>query len=163
MSYCFRHEPSDDPARMQMFRMHEHVRAGGCRRRVIAWREMWLARAEAFTAALGLDGAVERRHRIRSSAAAARCSPSTSAISASSSRSSRRSPATSARRPIISLNYHQDHFGTAFGIADARRRGRRTPSCVGFGLERIALALYPPPRIRPSRHGRRRSVRELGL
>ncbi len=27
MSYCFRHEPSDDAGRMQMFRMHEHVRA----------------------------------------------------------------------------------------------------------------------------------------
>ena len=24
-SYCFRHEPSDDPARMQLFRMREYV------------------------------------------------------------------------------------------------------------------------------------------
>ena len=27
-SYCFRHEPSVDPARMQMFRMREFVRIG---------------------------------------------------------------------------------------------------------------------------------------
>ena len=27
-SYCFRHEPSVDPARMQMFRMREYVRIG---------------------------------------------------------------------------------------------------------------------------------------
>ena len=28
LSYCFRHEPSIDPARMQLFRQREHVRVG---------------------------------------------------------------------------------------------------------------------------------------
>ena len=27
-SYCFRHEPSNDPARMQLFRQREYVRIG---------------------------------------------------------------------------------------------------------------------------------------
>ena len=58
MSYCFRHEPSDDPAGCRcsectstcapaMRRVCSHGASGG------------FARAEAFTAALGLDGRVE--------------------------------------------------------------------------------------------------------
>ena len=89
----------------------------------MAWREMWIDR-----------GAVVDRQRsastrdwtwppIRSSAAAANCWRSTSAISGSSSRSSRRSPATSSPTAIISLNYHQDHFGAALRHPDRRRRG----------------------------------------
>jgi hypothetical protein len=58
MSYCFRHEPSDDAGRMQMFRMHEHVRATDPES-AMAWREMWIGRAERLTAALGLDTRVE--------------------------------------------------------------------------------------------------------
>src|SRR5262245_15615773 len=54
MSYCFRHEPSEDPGRMQMFRMHEHVRLAE-RERVIAWREIWLGRMQPFADALGLE------------------------------------------------------------------------------------------------------------
>jgi seryl-tRNA synthetase len=42
---------------------------------------------------------------------------------------------------IISLNYHQEHFGRHFGISTAEAATAHT-SCVGFGLERIALALY---------------------
>ena len=63
--------------------------------------------------------------------------------------------------PIISLNYHEDHFGTAFGIVTADGRPAHT-SCVGFGLERMALALF-------RRHGFDRPAwpaavrRELGL
>ena len=42
---------------------------------------------------------------------------------------------------IISLNYHQDHFGALFGITTADGAVAHT-SCVGFGLERLTLALY---------------------
>jgi seryl-tRNA synthetase len=42
---------------------------------------------------------------------------------------------------IISLNYHQDHFGNIFGIRTADGATAHT-ACVGFGLERIALALF---------------------
>ena len=52
-------------------------------------------------------------------------------------------PIGSDERPtaIISLNYHQDHFGAIFGIRTADGEVAHT-ACVGFGLERIALALY---------------------
>jgi len=159
MSYCFRHEPSDDPARMQSFRMHEQVRAGN-EESVIAWRERWVPRAEAFTAALGLDGRVE----LASDPFFGRGGT----MLAVNQRDRRLKleivvPIASEERPtpIISLNYHEDHFGTAFGIVTADGRPAHT-SCVGFGLERMALALF-------RRHGFDRPAwpasvrRELGL
>ena len=139
MSYCFRHEPSDDPARMQMFRMHEHVRLGD-EDTVIAWRQLWLVRAETFVAALGLDAGRQvasdpffgrggkllavnqREQRLKLEIVA----PISSRDSATA---------------IISLNYHQEHFGELFDIRTADGEVAHT-ACVGFGLERIALALY---------------------
>ena len=54
-------------------------------------------------------------------------------------------PIASDERPtaIVSLNYHQDHFGDLFAISTADGTVAHT-ACVGFGLERIALALYRP-------------------
>jgi seryl-tRNA synthetase len=40
-----------------------------------------------------------------------------------------------------SFNLHQDKFGQAFGISLREGRCAHT-ACVGFGLERLALALY---------------------
>ncbi len=42
-SYCFRHEPSLEPTRMQLFRMREYVRMGSPEE-VLAFREVWLDR-----------------------------------------------------------------------------------------------------------------------
>lgn len=139
MSYCFRHEPSDDPARMQMFRMHEHVRAAD-RATIGAWLEVWLARAKSFGEELGLE---------------ARCSVASDPffgrggkLLAEAQRDQRLkleivAAIASDEQPtaIISLNSHQDHFGEAFGIRTADGAVAHT-ACVGFGLERIALALY---------------------
>jgi seryl-tRNA synthetase len=159
MSYCFRHEPSDDPARMQSFRMHEHVRAGD-EESVLEWRERWIPRAEAFTAVLGLDGRVELANDPFFGRGGT--------LLAVNQRDRRLKlevvvPIASEEclTPIISLNYHQDHFGSAFGIATASGGPAHT-ACVGFGLERIALALF-------RRHGFDRPAwpaavrRELGL
>ena len=41
---------------------------------------------------------------------------------------------------ISSSNYHLDHFGLGFGIETAERQCR-AHRCVGFGVERITLAL----------------------
>jgi seryl-tRNA synthetase len=159
MSYCFRHEPSDDASRMQMFRMHEQVRLADPQS-VVSWREKWLLRAKSFTDALALD---------------ARCETASDPFFGRGGKllaGSQRdlglkleivTPIASAECPtaIISLNYHQDHFGRVFDITTAGGSAAHT-SCVGFGLERIALALY-------RRHGFARerwaaSVREaLGL
>jgi seryl-tRNA synthetase len=139
MSYCFRHEPSKDPGRMQMFRMHEHVRAGESET-VTAWRESWIARAEAFTVALSLDAqtnvasdpffgrggkllAVNQRDQ--------RLKLEMSVCIASDEQPT----------AIISLNYHHDHFSEAFAITTADA-GIAHTACVGFGLERIVLALF---------------------
>jgi seryl-tRNA synthetase len=139
MSYCFRHEPSADAGRMQMFRMREHVRAATADE-VVAWREMWLDRAQALAAALGLDARVE----VASDPFFGRGGK----LLAVNQRDQRLkleilAPISNAERPsaIISLNYHQDHFGGLFGIRSADAAVAHT-SCVGFGLERIALALF---------------------
>lgn len=42
---------------------------------------------------------------------------------------------------IISFNYHQDHFGHLFDIHTSTKEVAHT-ACVGFGRERIALALF---------------------
>ena len=139
MSYCFRHEPSDDAGRMQMFRMHEHVRAADAET-VVAWRERWLGRVQSLAEALGLDARVE----VASDPFFGRGGK----LLAVSQRDQRLkfeivAPIASDEQPtaIISLNYHQDHFGALFGITTADGAVAHT-SCIGFGLERLALALY---------------------
>jgi seryl-tRNA synthetase len=147
MSYCFRHEPSDDPARMQMFRMHEHVRAAEPEA-VVEWREMWLHRVERMVQGLDIDGRVE----VASDPFFGRGGQ----LLAANQRDRRLkleivAPIASSDAPaaIISLNCHQDYFGDLFGITTADGKAAHT-ACVGFGLERIALALY-------YRHGLSRS------
>jgi seryl-tRNA synthetase len=139
MSYCFRHEPSADPARMQMFRMHEHVRAAD-RDAVIAWRDGWTDRLARFVATLALDAHTE----IASDPFFGRAGT----LLADSQRDRRLkleivAPIAGDDCPtaIISLNYHQDHFGERFDIRTSSGEVAHT-ACVGFGLERIALALY---------------------
>jgi len=52
-------------------------------------------------------------------------------------------PVCSKEKPtaIGSCNYHLDHFGTAFEIFTADGQVAHS-ACVGFGLERVALALF---------------------
>jgi seryl-tRNA synthetase len=139
MSYCFRHEPSDDAARMQMFRMHEHVRAADPQT-IASWLDVWLARAMSFTEALGLDA--------RSTVASDPFFGRGGKLLADAQRDQRLKLEIVATigsddcpTAIISLNSHQDHFGEAFGIKTADAAVAHT-ACIGFGLERIALALY---------------------
>jgi seryl-tRNA synthetase len=147
MSYCFRHEPSEDPGRMQMFRMHEHVRAADAET-VIAWRARWLDRVLWLAETLGLDA--------RAEVATDPFFGRGGTLLAESQRDQRLkveivAPVASDEHPtaLISLNYHQDHFGGLFGITTDDGAVAHT-SCVGFGLERLTLALY-------SRHGFHRS------
>jgi seryl-tRNA synthetase len=139
MSYCFRHEPSDDPGRLQMFRMHEHVRLTDAAS-AVAWRDEWIDRAAAMCAALGL----EARLVVASDAFFGR----TGTLLSENQRVQRLklefvTPIAFDERPtaIISLNYHQDHFGEIFSIRSANGTIAHT-ACVGVGLERTALALY---------------------
>ncbi len=139
MSYCFRHEPSDDPGRLEMFRMHEHVRLTDAAS-AVAWRDGWIDRAAAVAGALDLHP----RLVVASDAFFGR----TGTLMAEHQRIQRLklefvAPIASDERPtaIISLNYHQDHFGEIFSIKTAEGTTAHT-ACVGFGLERMTLALY---------------------
>jgi seryl-tRNA synthetase len=52
-------------------------------------------------------------------------------------------PITSQQKPtaVASSNYHLDHFGLAFDIRTADGDVAHS-ACVGFGYERMALALF---------------------
>jgi seryl-tRNA synthetase len=137
-SYVFRHEPSTDPARMQMFHQRELVRIGEAED-VLAWRQIWMARANRIFEQTGL---------------AANCAVASDAffgrkgmLLASSQREQRLKfemrASIAAHEPtaVASFNFHQDYFGSAFGIL--LNDGKVASSaCVGFGLERITLALF---------------------
>jgi len=51
-------------------------------------------------------------------------------------------PVISLEKPtaICSFNWHQDHFSSKFGIRNADESVAHT-ACLGFGLERVTLAL----------------------
>jgi seryl-tRNA synthetase len=52
-------------------------------------------------------------------------------------------PVISAAEPtaLCSFNYHQDKFGSEFGIHTADGAVAHT-ACLGFGMERVAMALF---------------------
>ncbi len=43
---------------------------------------------------------------------------------------------------VASFNYHQDYFSSTYGIAMENGGGPAHTACLGFGLERITLALF---------------------
>ncbi len=138
-SYCFRHEPSTDPARMQIFRIREQVRLGDPSM-VRSFRDRWIGRARELLGALGLP--VEP---------APANDPFFGRGGKLLAESQRREelkyelvlPICSAQRPtaLMSFNCHQGHFGEIFGIRTAEGDVAHS-ACVGFGLERIAIALF---------------------
>jgi len=136
-SYCFRHEPSSDPARMQSFRMREYVRLGRAAD-VQRWRASWLDRGQRMMDALGLSAHVALAN-----------DPffgRTGRMLASNQREQELKyelvvPITNADDPtaLMSFNYHQDLFAGLYAIRVAGETAHT--GCVGFGMERIALAL----------------------
>lgn len=137
-SYCFRHEPSNDPARMQLFRMREYVRMG-TPEQVMAFRNDWMERGKALMASVGLPVEIDvandpffgRAGRMMKNNQRDQNLKFELLI-----------PITSTAKPTacMSFNYHQDHFGKSWEISTADGEVAHT-ACVGFGLERIALAL----------------------
>lgn len=138
-SYCFRHEPSKDPARMQMFRMREFVRFGKPKQ-VQSFRSSWLEKGETMMKKLGVPIHVDlandpffgRTGRMLKNNQRDQGLKFEMLI-----------PIESEEKPTacLSFNYHQDHFGTTWGLIDADGETAHT-ACVGFGLERVALALF---------------------
>jgi seryl-tRNA synthetase len=135
--YVFRNEPSGDPARLQMFHQREMVRIGEAEQ-VIAWREAWMARAKTIFEQTGLKATLA----VASDPFFGRGGK----LMANNQRDQRLKfeilvPIVSDEvTAVASFNFHQDHFGSAFGIQ--LHDGRVANSaCRGFGLERITLAL----------------------
>ena len=133
----FRSEPSEDPARLQSFHMHEHVRIGEPDA-VKAWREQWCDHALGFLTDIQLDVSLQP--------ASDPFFGRTGRMLASSQLQQELKleivTTISADRPtaIASLNYHQDHFATRFGLVTSDGETAHT-ACVGFGEERVVLAL----------------------
>jgi len=139
MSYCFRHEPSEDPARMQMFRMREFIRLGGPEI-VTTWRASWMERGSALLESLGLAVSL-----------VAASDPFFGRVGRMLANNQREQelkfeivvPVTSDENPtaVMSFNYHQQHFSSKFDIRTAPDVLAHT-ACVGFGMERIVMALF---------------------
>lgn len=138
-SYCFRHEPSKDPARQQLFRMREYV-CMGTEQHVTDFRQSWMDRGVEMMKAVGLDVTID----IANDPFFGRAGK----MMVNNQRDQNLKfelliPITSASNPTacMSFNYHQDSFGTKWGLNLADGSVAHT-ACVGFGLERIALALF---------------------
>jgi seryl-tRNA synthetase len=137
--YAFRHEPSVDPARMQIFRMHEFVRLG-TPDEALAHRDHWITLGQEIFHSVGLptqpvvandpffgrggkvQKAIQREQNLKYEFVVPICSEEKPTA-------------------IGSSNYHLDHFGAAFGIRTHDGAVAHS-ACVGFGLEREALALF---------------------
>jgi seryl-tRNA synthetase len=137
-SYVFRNEPSGDPARLQMFHQREMVRMGNAAE-VLDWRETWMRRAGSIFEQVGLAAALDvasdpffgrggkllaktqREERLKFEFAVQIASPLPTAVS--------------------SFNFHNEHFGSAFGI-QLHDGGVANTACLGFGLERVTLAMF---------------------
>lgn len=159
VAFVFRHEPSDDPARMQIFRQREYVRLG-TPEQAVAHRDEWLRRGEEMHRSVGLrvqrvlanDPFFGRGGRVMK--ATQREQDLKYELMA---------PVTSEEKltAITSSNCHLDHFGVAFDIRTHDGAVAHS-ACVGFGLERIALALMAEHGMDPDRWPREvRSVLEL--
>ncbi len=136
---CFRREPSDDPARMQAFHMHEFVHVG-TPESALAFRDRWLERSQEMMADLGLraeaDVANDPFFGRAGSMLAANQRESALKFELLATVSDHEQPTA-----IVSCNCHLDHLTVPFGISSARG-GVAHSACVGFGLERIVLGLF---------------------
>jgi seryl-tRNA synthetase len=136
--YCFRHEPSTDPFRMQAFRQHDYVYLGtpeGAQ----AHRDLWIDRGLDTLTRLGLE--------VKSVIANDPFFGRPGRMLAANQRNEELkyeivTPVYAIEREtaISSSNCHLDHFGRPFGIETPDGEVAHT-ACFGFGVDRITLAL----------------------
>lgn len=136
---CFRREPSKHLDRLQSFRMREYVCIGSPQE-VTGFRQRWSERAQGLADELGLP------YRI-----APASDPFFGRVGQVMAISQLQQalkfelliPVYSEEQPTacMSFNYHQDHFGTTWGLRDAGGAVAHT-GCVAFGMDRLAVALF---------------------
>jgi seryl-tRNA synthetase len=140
LGYCFRHEPSLDPARMQSFRQHEYVYIG-TPDEAVKHRDLWAERAGEILARLGLpfetvvanDPFFGRAGRMLAHSQLDDGLKLELVVPFYGD-----GPDDGVA--VASSNCHRDHFGINFGIESADGNVAHS-ACVGFGMERITLAL----------------------
>jgi seryl-tRNA synthetase len=137
-AYVFRREPSADPARLQMFHQRELVRIGEPEV-VREWRDAWRERALELLGGIGLEveldlasdpffgrsgrmlTASQRQQQLKFEVLTPIAGPGPTAVA--------------------SFNYHQDHFASVYNLRCEDGEQAHT-ACLGFGLERITIALF---------------------
>lgn len=138
-SYCFRREASSELGRMQAFRMREYV-CIGAPETAVAFRESWKAKAEQmanqlgvpFTLAPASDPFFGRAGKLMAVNQVEQALKFELLI-----------PVNSEEAPTacMSFNYHQDHFGTTWGLRTEDGAVAHT-ACSAFGLDRLTIALF---------------------
>ncbi|MGZ6603018.1 MAG: amino acid--[acyl-carrier-protein] ligase [Solirubrobacteraceae bacterium] len=136
-AWVFRHEPSHDPARRQIFHQHELVRIGDPEV-VLEWRDEWSRRGLELLRSFGLAAELDvandpffgRRGRMLARNQQAERLKLELLVQIAG-------PEPTA---CASFNHHRDHFGSTWGIELADGSVAHT-ACLGFGHERIVLAL----------------------
>ena len=148
LSWVYRHEPSDEPTRLQAFRVREFVRVGKPDD-VVAWRDAWLNRALDLLKMLELP--------VTSDVASDPFFGRVGKMMAANQLDQRLKfevliPVISLEKQtaICSFNWHQDYFSSKFGIHNADSSLAQT-ACLGFGLERVTLALIKTHGYDPTR------------
>lgn len=138
-AFAYRHEPSIDPARMQHFRQREFVRLGTAEQ-AVEHRDFWIILGKEILNSVGLnievipanDPFFGRGGQVMASSQLEQ-----------SLKFELIHPVATAEKPtaITSCNCHMDYFGKAFDITLSDGSPAHS-ACIGFGLERIALALF---------------------
>lgn len=153
-AYVFRHEPSRDPARLQMFHQRELVRLAEPDV-VHAWRDDWCERGRALLGSLGLNAEVA----VASDPFFGRGGRMFAASQREQELKLELQVPITGDEPtaVASFNYHQAHFAEVFGIRTSDQPAHT--ACVGFGEERIVLAMLSEHGLEPANW--RSEVREL--
>jgi seryl-tRNA synthetase len=138
-SYCFRRERSFEVDRLQAFQMREWV-CMGTPEQALDFQTRWRFRAEGLATKLALpynvapasDPFFGRAGKLMAMSQLQQSLKFELLI-----------PVHSEDVPTacMSFNYHQDHFGTTWGLVTDAGAVAHT-ACVAFGLDRLALALF---------------------
>ena len=136
---CFRREPSRSLDRLQSFRMREFVRIGSPEE-IRVFREGWMSRAQGLADELALPYTVD----VASDPFFGRVGQMMAVSQVQNSlKFELLIPFYPGAKPTacMSFNYHQAHFGEVWGLYDVRHEHAHT-SCVAFGMDRLAVALF---------------------
>ncbi|MFE9440008.1 aminoacyl--tRNA ligase-related protein [Streptomyces sp. NPDC006602] len=138
LGHCYRQEATSEVGRFRSFRQREFV--------VIAddgyarqWRDEWLARGEELLTRLGLTVEVQTAND-------AFFGPTARLMRASQKQQSLKFELVTqltdddSGTAVASANSHKERMGKRFNIS-LEQGGPAHSACIGFGLERIALAL----------------------